>query len=326
MNHILYATDKNYCEVCAVSLYSLLKNFSGKVLIHIIESNLEDRKEDLIRVAKMFDQEIEFISIDEISRRLIEKGIPPYRGGYSTYARFFSGDYIDDGRIIYLDCDILVNGDLAPLFEFDLKGNPMGAVVDQCSSYVNYLIGHKRHDKYFNSGVLLIDNKICREQDMSEKFVNTVKTIDLSNTFLGADQDIMNVTYYQKVTTLPLCYNMMFTTRSFSGKNCLRLASKSEDDYYTIEEFDKARSNPQIMHFAGGGRYQPWRDIGVNFSKKEADMWAEVYGILYPNGQYSEILKNKEGRKLPKFPALYSSVKGFLRNVRLLPKLIKSKF
>ncbi len=325
MNHILYATDKNYCEVCAVSLYSLLKNFSGKVLIHIIESNLEDRKEDLIRVAKMFDQEIEFISIDEISKRLIERGIPPYRGGYATYARFFSSDYIEDGRIIYLDCDILVNGDLSPLFDFDLKGNPIGAVVDQCSSYVNCLIGHKRHDKYFNSGVLLIDNTICRSQNMSQVFVDTVKTIDLSNTFLGADQDIMNAAYYKRVTTLPLRYNMMFTTRTFSGRNCLMLATKSYDDYYTIEEFEEARKNPTVMHFAGGGRYQPWRDIGVNFSKKEAQMWAEVYEILYPNGQYSEILKNKEGRKPPKFPALYSFVKGTLRNVRLLPKLIKAK-
>ena len=31
-NHILYATDKNYCELCAVSLYSLLANFSGKAV------------------------------------------------------------------------------------------------------------------------------------------------------------------------------------------------------------------------------------------------------------------------------------------------------
>jgi len=326
MNHVLYATDKNYCEVCAVSLYSLLYNLSCKVVIHIIESDLGDRKEDLMRVAKMFDQEIDFIAIDDISKRLIEKGVPPYRGGYSPYARFFSGDYIEDGRILYIDCDTVITGDLASLFDFDLQGNPYGAVIDQCSSYVNYLIGHKMTDKYFNSGVLLIDNKMVREQNMSELFVETSKTINLKNTFIGADQDIMNVAFYRRITTLPVCYNMMYTTRIFSGRCCLMQASKTYDTYYTPEEFDKARKDIKVIHFAGGGKYQPWREEGVSFSKEEAMMWSEIYNSLYPDGKYSAIAKNKEGRKPPKFPALYSFTKGFLRNIRLLPKLIKAKF
>ncbi|MCQ2516360.1 MAG: glycosyltransferase family 8 protein [Saccharofermentans sp.] len=325
MNHILYATDKNYCEVCAVSLYSLLKNFSGKALIHIIESNLEDKKEDLISVAKMFNQEIDFISIDEISKRLIDNNIPPYRGGYSPYARFFISDYVNEGKILYLDCDILITSDIASLFEFDLKGNPMGAVIDQCSSYANYLIGNNRKDIYYNSGVLLLDSAKCREVSFPQKFLDTVKTIDLSNTFLGADQDIMNVAFYNQISTLPVTYNMMYTTRTFSGKNCYRLASKNPATYYPEEEFDEARKNPVVIHFAGGGKYQPWREEGVSFSKKEASMWASTYEELYPNGKYSSILSKKEGSKPPKFPTLHSLVKGFLRNVRLIPKLIKAK-
>ena len=50
-DHILYATDKNYCELCAVSLYSLLSHLKGEAVIHIIESNLEERKADLQKIA-----------------------------------------------------------------------------------------------------------------------------------------------------------------------------------------------------------------------------------------------------------------------------------
>lgn len=324
MNHILYATDKNYCEVCAVSLYSLLSKFSGKALIHIIESNLEERKDDLIKVANMFDQKIEFIPINEIEKKLSQKGVPPYRGGYAPYARFFCSEYIDANKVLYLDCDIIVNGDLAPLFDYDLKGNPIAAVVDQATSYVNLLIGHKLSDKYFNSGVLLIDNKLCQVLNTPQKFVDAVNSIDLANTFIGADQDIMNVAFYNQITSLPVTYNMMYTTRSFSGKNCLRLASKTQSSYYSIEEFEKARQNPIVIHFAGGAKYQPWREEGYSFSQKEALMWSSIYEKLYPNGRYSEIAKNKKGKKPQKLPALYSITKGFLRKVKLLPKLIKS--
>ena len=167
-NHILYATDKNYCELCAVSLYSLLANFSGKAVIHIIESSLEDRKDDLINVADMFGCDIDFIPIEEISRRLVDAGIPPYRGGYSPYARFFISDYVDEGRVLYLDCDTIIKEDVEPLINFDLNGCPLGAVIDQSSSYVNVLIGHNKHDKYFNSGILLFDVGKCRETNVPE--------------------------------------------------------------------------------------------------------------------------------------------------------------
>ena len=80
-DHILYATDKNYCELCAVSLYSLLSRLNGEVVIHIIESSLEERKDDLQRIADEFNCKIDFIPIEDISRRLVEADIPPYRGG-----------------------------------------------------------------------------------------------------------------------------------------------------------------------------------------------------------------------------------------------------
>ncbi len=333
-NHILYATDKNYCELCAVSLYSLLANFSGKAVIHIIESSLEDRKDDLIKVADMFGCDIDFIPIEEISRRLVDAGIPPYRGGYSPYARFFISDYVDEGRVLYLDCDTIIKEDVEPLINFDLQGCPLGAVIDQSSSYVNVLIGHNKHDKYFNSGILLFDVGKCRETNVPERFLEAVKTIDLSNTFLGADQEIMNVAYYHQIATLPQSANMMFTIRFFEPKQILSVSSKGPADYYTEEEFNAARIKPVIIHFAGGGRYQPWREEGIYYMDEDADLWFDTYEKLYPDGRY-DVKKLKaimEARKKHSFfktagtfPGIYCSLKALYRSIKLLPKRIRAK-
>ena len=334
-DHILYATDKNYCELCAVSLYSLLSRLSSKVVIHIIESSLEERKDDLSKIADQFGCEIDFIPIEDISKRLVDAGIPPYRGGYSPYARFFISDYVNEGRVLYLDCDTLIKDDLSSLIHFDLKGNPLGAVIDQSTSYVNVLIGHKQHDIYYNSGILLFDVEKCREQNVPERFLEAVKTIDLSNTFLGADQEIMNVAFFNQFTTLPVAANMMFTCRFFKPKHIYSVSTKSESDYYTEEEFDRANIKPLIIHFAGGGTYQPWREEGVYYMDEDADAWFEVCESLYPNGKYDlnklrSIKSSSSKRKrffgtAGKIPGLYCYLKGRYRNLKLLPKRIRAR-
>lgn len=332
-DHILYATDKNYCELCAVSLYSLLSKLNGKVVIHIIESSLEERKDDLKKIADQFGCKIDFIPIEDISRRLVEAGIPPYRDGYSPYARFFISDYIDEGRVLYLDCDTLVKEDLSPVINFDLKGNPIGAVIDQSTSTVNVLIGHTKKDKYFNSGILLFDARLCREQNVPEKFLEAVKTIDLSNTFLGADQEIMNVAYFDQITTLPVSANMMFTCRFFKPSAIYSVSSKNASVYYTAEQFADANRKPLVIHFAGGAPYQPWREEGVYYMDEDADAWFDLCAKLYPSGKYDleklrEIQRTSSARKrffntAGKLPGLYCFLKGRYRNLKLLPKVMR---
>jgi UDP-D-galactose:(glucosyl)LPS alpha-1,3-D-galactosyltransferase len=71
----------------------------------------------------------------------------------------------DEERVLYLDADTMVLGDLRRLLGFPLAGQPLGAVLDP----QNPLIGHgiampgwrelglERGREYFNSGVMLID-------------------------------------------------------------------------------------------------------------------------------------------------------------------------
>jgi lipopolysaccharide biosynthesis glycosyltransferase len=59
-------------------------------------------------------------------------------------------------RVIYLDCDVLVSHDLAPLWRTDLAGCAIGAVEDVAFPYWARL-GLDPSLGYFNAGVLLVD-------------------------------------------------------------------------------------------------------------------------------------------------------------------------
>src|SRR5690606_27709269 len=82
-----------------------------------------------------------------------------------TYARIRLQESLSDSieRVIFLDSDILVLGDLGELARVDLGGQPLGAVPD---AHVDDALrtglrpehaGVPRVQRYFNAGVLVID-------------------------------------------------------------------------------------------------------------------------------------------------------------------------
>jgi lipopolysaccharide biosynthesis glycosyltransferase len=114
-----------------------------------------------------------------------------------TYARLLIAEILPPhiARILYLDTDLLVLGDLLALCSTDLEGAAMGAVLDSyldsatkqnSPDYVNV----PRVDNYFNAGVLLIDLGRWRGRRIAEKAVEYLSRHPDSP---YSDQDALNV-------------------------------------------------------------------------------------------------------------------------------------
>ncbi|MDS7999096.1 glycosyltransferase, partial [Streptococcus pneumoniae] len=71
-----------------------------------------------------------------------------------AYARYLISRLITEDRVVYLDSDIIVNGDLSPLFELSLGDYSLAAVRDVDGNG-------------FNSGMLVIDCQKWREKDVT---------------------------------------------------------------------------------------------------------------------------------------------------------------
>ena len=106
-------------------------------------------------------------------------------------------------RCLYLDSDIIVQGDLAPLYASSFEGKAL--VV--CQDMGEFLFYHnERHEllgippgrPYFNSGVLLFNLEYFRTSFDVKIFFDYVKANPEKLKFL--DQDVLNALMYDKVT------------------------------------------------------------------------------------------------------------------------------
>ncbi len=97
---------------------------------------------------------------------------------------------------IYIDSDVVLNGDIAELFDIDIGDNFIGACNDlsiadtpPLVAYTENAIGVKANE-YINSGVLLMNLKKMRESGFEEHFLNLLNTYHFD--CIAPDQDYLN--------------------------------------------------------------------------------------------------------------------------------------
>ena len=168
-------------------------------------------------------------------------------------------------RVLYLDTDTLLANSVLPLFSLDMKGKAIGAIT-QNYPYAKESIKRLNYDEnkgYFNSGVLLIDLKQWRENNVMKQSIDyCVKNIEHLSLF---DQDALNVIFQDNKCELPLCYNII-------------PANLNSDYYYTPEHLDEIKEavyRPVIIHYASSA---PW--YMDEYQHPMCYLWDETNALL----------------------------------------------
>jgi lipopolysaccharide biosynthesis glycosyltransferase len=111
-------------------------------------------------------------------------------------------------RVIYLDADVLVHGDLSILSSWPLNGHAIGAVRDRFmprgSPQLSNVLERERGysiDRYFNSGVLVIDLDAWRAQRIGDRVHEALSR--LGSQFGFPDQDALNFVLVENWLELP---------------------------------------------------------------------------------------------------------------------------
>ena len=102
----------------------------------------------------------------------------------------------DLSRVIYLDCDIMVQDDISELFEFDFGGLSLAAVIDGSTNkaLATFLsqIGLSKGNNYLNSGVLIYN----WPEILKNKFLARARALALEGRYFKfPDQDIFNIIF-----------------------------------------------------------------------------------------------------------------------------------
>ena len=107
-------------------------------------------------------------------------------------------------------------------------------------------------DPYYNSGVLLVDLKQWREQEIQKKLLGFWKS--KGGKLFASDQDVINGTLKGQIHTLMPRYNFFTNYRYFSYRELTHLGKTYKA--VTPRELQIAKRHPSIIHYMGDER--PW--------------------------------------------------------------------
>ncbi|WP_037287232.1 glycosyltransferase family 8 protein [Saccharibacillus sacchari] len=243
--NIVFTIDRNYIQHLCVTLKSILRHTKTNLSAYIIGKDLGEPDRRLIE-ENFIDDEIRFFFIEINPDRLLRLGIDTNHLPIEVLFRLVAPELLPDSveKAIFMDCDIVVLDDLAILYETELEGYLLGAVVDIIYEAYRILNLDSILD-YFNAGVMLIDIFSWRKQDFTAQALKYAS--ENAAILRYADQDILNGLLRGVWKRLPQQWNVI--TNLFENPTVFQKT-------FGEERHAQVSGRPSLVHFTGD--IKPW--------------------------------------------------------------------
>ena len=241
--HVCFATNDRYAPHAAALVVSIMRNkcSSEEIAFYFLSDKTSSHVQDTFR--KMSQQWGFTLHIIEVSDELF-KDFPLFNKSRAPYFRILMDRMLPQSldKVLYLDCDTIVATSLSPLWETDISGKYAAVVAEAIS------VSHMPVDgPYFNSGMMLLNLKKYREENMAEKVIQWGKTYPERIRF--PDQDMFNSAFQGNVVYLPYKWNVFGT---------YLLDVHVQNEFVSVpnflQELQEAEKDPGIIHFLS----KPW--------------------------------------------------------------------
>lgn len=274
MSNIALICDDLYAMPTAVTIRSIINQVSRSAKYNVYVCTFSLSEENISRLESLSCEQCRVIvkhldindyqdKIKLISQR---SHVTP-----SALIKFELPDIFPDlQRILYIDSDIIIKSSLDVLFDLDIKDYYLAASFELWKHLDNlyYNLNWNKHtDFYFNSGVLLINLQLMREDEISNKLwyykIHQAKTTLM-------DQESFNAVCGSKTFQLGIKWNFnpIFLNAKFI-KIINRIYSTS---YKTVEDI---LEDAAIIHYVGKTD-KPW----VYESANLRTYWKKCYEDL----------------------------------------------
>lgn len=257
MINVAIAPDDNYIIPASVVLTSLLENKKDDICVFVlyIRGNLnENNKNALLEIANRYISQLHFLEVapEEFSI------YPILRHGLSAYLRLYLPRLVTElEKIIYLDCDIVVDHNLDELYNLDVSNYFFAAVTDLWTLDKTYLmsIGYSFNRPYINTGVVVMNLEKMRQlplvdmiRDYLSKHINAIRF---------SDQDIINV-LFEEILILHPKYNV--NINMWNNRKVARTI-------WNKDEIKEAVKIPYVIHYITA--FKPWyKGVTHKFKRK----------------------------------------------------------
>ena len=284
---IVLSSDNQYSPFMYTTMVSILEN-QYKVTYYIffllvpfnISKSIEN---EIFSLTYKYKCSIQFIYMKNETFRDVVMNIP--HTNYITFYRLLIGDLLpkEIKKCIYLDVDMCVSKDLTELFNVNLKDNYIAGVLSP-----DYVFSEKKNCKrlnlpsmkqYINAGMLVMNLKQIRKDNMTKKFIELSK-----KNYLSQDQDVLNVACYGKIITLHPKYNAQVIKLQENNPLLTKL--------YKDKDIIEAKTSPYIVHYSN--KNKPWNSLGVYMEKYWWDIAKKtpyIKDLFYKGDIYKNSLK-----------------------------------
>lgn len=207
---------------------------------------------------------------------------------YETYYRFLVLDLFENyERILYLDCDMVINSDISKLYFTPMNDDEYIAAVRDYDFIANCLVNrafynenilkHIKIDTYFNyfqAGVILFNLTNLRNNSFtSEALFETA----LSRNWFFHDQDVLNCLFNGHIKYINDKWNVFSLLKKNSARENLILKDLPSK---FAESYKQSVDEPRIIHYAGVPKV--WDNPSIHL--------AEVFWKYARNSPFYELL------------------------------------
>ena len=203
---LIFGVDGGYSQHLAVTLVSLLENNPANVFdILVVTLNMAEADQDKVAAvaARFGNAALRFqpFDISRYSHFRTDGHI-----SHASYLRIFIPEIlpVSAEKVLYLDCDMVVRHDIAPLWNAELGDKVLGGVRNP------FFVRHGDLDMppgadYFNAGMLLMNLTRWRQLDGTAKLI---RFIEAHHDHLWAhDQDALNAVFCGEFRELAPTWN-----------------------------------------------------------------------------------------------------------------------
>jgi lipopolysaccharide biosynthesis glycosyltransferase len=235
---IFFAANPDYYQHLCVALVSLLENNKNNRFSIYVLTNSDQNKEKIIQLKNQYDHfDVQFrtISDSDVQSFHLSKHCPHI--SIQTYYRILIPKIFPElDKAIYLDSDLIVEGDILELWKIDIDNYYLAGVDTSCFEHTliyKNKINLTKDDIYINGGVLIMNLEAMRRDNIVELMIeNSAK---LGNKVTWVDQDVINFSLQKRIKTLDARFNW---------------------NHEFHEKYPQQTTKAIISHFSGAAK--PW--------------------------------------------------------------------
>lgn len=273
--NIVFICDDGYVLPTTVAITSIIhnKNKDTAININIIGKNLNKTNREIIDQIKAKNVIVNYIDVQDtlnlsVNNTHLLSNIP---ANSSALLKFNIPKLLPNiDKVLYLDGDIIVQNDLSVLYGWNIS-EVYGAAVKDIGIGIPKELA-KLKGNYFNSGVMLLNLKKMREDNISEKLCKYRE--NGYNRFM--DQDAFSWVFYGKTLFLPIKFNLLYSVYKYDTYETIA-------DNYRVEGCKTKKellNNATIVHLCS--REKPWKYYVPTFS----DLFKKYYALSpYKNNE-----------------------------------------